>query len=224
MSRLLPRRLACCGMMIGCAAATGLPERDERVRITAAAAGKRPGQGHRDPGAAPPGHGPAAAARHDPATVIRWRPRVPGRPAAPPPAGRARPVPAAGAAGHGAALAPRPAGPPPCGQVPAPASGPAAHRPLRPPAGAASGPREPVLGYRRIHSELLVLGIEVAASTVWEILRQAGIGPAPERTSTTWASFLRSQADALIACDFFEAVTLTVGAHVIPQVERLALT
>jgi putative transposase len=67
----------------------------------------------------------------------------------------------------------------------------------------------PSWGYRRIHGELLVLGIKVAASTVWAILRQAGIGPAPERTSTTWASFLRSQADALIACDFFEAVTLT---------------
>ena len=67
----------------------------------------------------------------------------------------------------------------------------------------------PSWGYRRIHGELLVLGIKVAASTVWEILRQAGIDPAPERTSTTWASFLRSQADALIACDFFETVTLT---------------
>ncbi len=43
----------------------------------------------------------------------------------------------------------------------------------------------------------------------WEILRQAEIDPAPERTSTTWADFLRSQADALLACDFFETVTLT---------------
>jgi putative transposase len=34
------------------------------------------------------------------------------------------------------------------------------------------------------------------ASTVWEILRQAGIDPAPDRASTTWTSFLRSQADA----------------------------
>jgi putative transposase len=67
----------------------------------------------------------------------------------------------------------------------------------------------PSWGYRRIHGELLVLGIKVAASTVWEILRQAGIGPAPDRTSTTWASFLRSQADALLACDFFETVTAT---------------
>ena len=66
----------------------------------------------------------------------------------------------------------------------------------------------PSWGYRRIHGELLVLGIKVAASTVWEILRQAGIDPAPDRASTTWASFLRSQADALLACDFFETVTL----------------
>jgi putative transposase len=66
----------------------------------------------------------------------------------------------------------------------------------------------PCWGYRRIHGELLVLGIKIAASTVWEILQQAGIDPAPERTSTTWASFLRSQADALLACDFFETVTL----------------
>jgi transposase len=65
----------------------------------------------------------------------------------------------------------------------------------------------PSWGYRRIHGELLVLGIKVAASTAWEILREAGIDPAPERTSTTWADFLRSQADALLACDFFETVT-----------------
>jgi putative transposase len=67
----------------------------------------------------------------------------------------------------------------------------------------------PNWGYRRIHGELLVLGIKIAASTVWQILTDAGIDPAPERTSSTWAQFLRSQADALIACDFFETVTLT---------------
>jgi putative transposase len=67
----------------------------------------------------------------------------------------------------------------------------------------------PGWGYRRIHGELLVLGIKVAASTVWEILQQAGIDPAPERASSTWADFLRSQADALLACDFLETVTLS---------------
>jgi len=64
-------------------------------------------------------------------------------------------------------------------------------------------------GYRRIHGELLVLGITVAASTVWEILQTAGIDPAPHRTSTTWAAFLHSQAEAIIAADFLETVTLT---------------
>jgi transposase InsO family protein len=64
-------------------------------------------------------------------------------------------------------------------------------------------------GYRRVHGELLVLGVKVAQSTVWEILREAGIDPAPERSSTTWAEFLRSQADALLACDFLKTVTLT---------------
>ncbi|MFG2708775.1 hypothetical protein [Streptomyces sp. NPDC048386] len=56
---------------------------------------------------------------------------------------------------------------------------------------------------------MLVLGVQVAASTVWEILKDAGTGPAPERAVTTWVGFLRSQADALLACDFFATVTLT---------------
>jgi putative transposase len=46
----------------------------------------------------------------------------------------------------------------------------------------------PCWGYRRIHGELLALGIKVAASTVWEILRQAGVDPAPERSSATWVT------------------------------------
>ena len=66
----------------------------------------------------------------------------------------------------------------------------------------------PQWGYRRVHGELLVLGVKVAASTVWEILQDAGIDPAPERAGGAWAGFLRSQAEALLACDFFEAVTL----------------
>jgi hypothetical protein len=33
--------------------------------------------------------------------------------------------------------------------------------------------------------------------------------PHPKRQSTTWADFLRSQADALLACDLFEVRTLT---------------
>jgi transposase len=77
-------------------------------------------------------------------------------------------------------------------------------------------------GYRRIHSELLVLGVRVGASTVWEILKDAGIDPAPYRTSDTWAAFLRSQAEAILAADFFETVTLT-GArmYVLATIEHV---
>jgi hypothetical protein len=67
----------------------------------------------------------------------------------------------------------------------------------------------PGWGYRRIHGELALLGIPVAASTVWEILTVAGVDPAPQRTRVTWASFLRCQAEAILAMDFIETVTLT---------------
>jgi transposase InsO family protein len=67
----------------------------------------------------------------------------------------------------------------------------------------------PHWGYRRIHGELAMLGVKIAASTVWEVLKEAGIDPAAQRTAVTWATFLRSQAVAIIACDFLETVTLT---------------
>jgi hypothetical protein len=60
-------------------------------------------------------------------------------------------------------------------------------------------------GYRRIHGELAGLGIIVAASTVWEILKGAGINPAPRRDGPGWAEFVRSQAQGILALDFFTA-------------------
>jgi putative transposase len=42
------------------------------------------------------------------------------------------------------------------------------------------------------------LGVKVAASTVWEILKASGINPARQ----TRSQFLRSQAEAILACDF----------------------
>jgi putative transposase len=61
----------------------------------------------------------------------------------------------------------------------------------------------PGWGYRRIHGELAGPGAEVAASTVREILKASGTGPAPRRTGPPWSQFLRSQAEAILACDFF---------------------
>ncbi|HLI38612.1 MAG TPA: hypothetical protein VKV80_14915 [Streptosporangiaceae bacterium] len=60
-------------------------------------------------------------------------------------------------------------------------------------------------GYRRIHGELAGLGITVAPSTVWQILKNAGISPAPRRHGPGWAEFLRSQAQGILALDFFTA-------------------
>src|SRR6266567_463133 len=71
----------------------------------------------------------------------------------------------------------------------------------------------PEWGYRRIHGELAGLGVNVAASTVWEILRTNGIDPAPRRTGPTWSQFLRSQAEAILACDFW-IVDLLDGTQV----------
>ena len=44
--------------------------------------------------------------------------------------------------------------------------------------------------YRRIQGELVGLGIKLAASTVWTILREEGVEPAPKRRETTWARVL----------------------------------
>jgi len=60
-------------------------------------------------------------------------------------------------------------------------------------------------GYRRIHGERAGLGVRVPASTVWEILKNAGIDPAPRRSGPAWPLFLRSQAEAIAACGFFTA-------------------
>jgi putative transposase len=63
-------------------------------------------------------------------------------------------------------------------------------------------------GYRRIQGELVGLGIKVAASTVWTILKDAGIEPAPRRLEQSWAEFLRAQATTIFECDFLTVDTL----------------
>ncbi len=66
----------------------------------------------------------------------------------------------------------------------------------------------PTWGYKRIHGELVGLGIPPSASSVWNILRRHGIEPAPRRASVSWREFLRQQAAGILECDFFTVETL----------------
>ena len=66
----------------------------------------------------------------------------------------------------------------------------------------------PRWGYRRIQGELVGLGHPVAASTVWKILKDAGLDPAPRRAGPTWRQFLSAQAHAIVAVDFAHVDTV----------------
>ena len=66
----------------------------------------------------------------------------------------------------------------------------------------------PSWGHRRVQGELVKLGHQIAASTVWQILHDAGIGPAPRRTGPTWKQFLTAQARGILAVDFVHVDTV----------------
>ena len=66
----------------------------------------------------------------------------------------------------------------------------------------------PLWGHRRIHGELIKLGVTIAPSTVWEILHAAGIDPAPRRSGPSWRQFLHAQAAGIVAVDFLHVDTV----------------
>ena len=66
----------------------------------------------------------------------------------------------------------------------------------------------PTWGYRRIHGELCRLGQRLGASTIWSILRGAGVAPAPTRSAITWRQLLHTQAKGVLATDFFTVDTV----------------
>jgi putative transposase len=66
----------------------------------------------------------------------------------------------------------------------------------------------PTWGHRRVQGELVRLGHRIAASTVWQILHDAGIDPAPRRSEPSWRQFLTAQAKAVLAVDFVHVDTV----------------
>jgi hypothetical protein len=69
----------------------------------------------------------------------------------------------------------------------------------------------PGWGYRRIAGELAGMRRHVGASTVWAILKRAGIDPCPRRSGPTWGEFLHAQAAGILACDFFHCDTVLLA-------------
>jgi putative transposase len=68
----------------------------------------------------------------------------------------------------------------------------------------------PIWGHRRGHGELVRLGHHIAASTVWQILHDAGIDPALRRSGPTWRQFLTTPAKAVLAVDFVPVDTVVL--------------
>ena len=67
---------------------------------------------------------------------------------------------------------------------------------------------EPAWRHRRVQGELVRLGHPIAASTVWQILHDAGIDPAPRRSGPAWRQFLTAQARGILAADFAHVDTV----------------
>src|SRR5262245_17782417 len=65
------------------------------------------------------------------------------------------------------------------------------------------GQENPLWGASRIHGELLMLGFNVAQSTVAKYMRRGGRPP-----SQSWKTFLRNHADAIAAIDLCVVRTL----------------
>ena len=67
---------------------------------------------------------------------------------------------------------------------------------------------------------------------MWEILKASGIDPSRRRVWPAWSQFLRSQAEAILACDFFtvdlldgtQAYVLAVIEHATRRIRILGVT
>ncbi len=80
---------------------------------------------------------------------------------------------------------------------------------------------DPEWGYRRIQVELATMGVSVAGSSVWTVLKRHGIDPSPRRSGPSWSAFLQAQAKGIVACDFFGVDT--VADWVAQQARNLSM-
>lgn len=90
----------------------------------------------------------------------------------------------------------------------------------------------PSWGYLRIVGELRKLSIAVSATSVRNILANAGLPPAPQRDRQSWRTFLEAHGESILACDFltvdtvwlrrlYVLVFLSIGSR---RIEYLACT
>ena len=100
-------------------------------------------------------------------------------------------------------------------------------RPGRPPTAAAIrklririATDNPTWGHRRAQGELVRLGHSITASTVWQILQDAGMDPAPRRSGPTWKQFLTAQAPGILAADFVHVDTVLQRIYALIVIEH----
>jgi hypothetical protein len=65
------------------------------------------------------------------------------------------------------------------------------------------------VGYKRLQGELHKLGYRVGRSTIRDLLKRAGLPPAPQRSrrGSSWRTFCRHYQQQVLACDFFVVET-----------------
>jgi putative transposase len=71
-------------------------------------------------------------------------------------------------------------------------------------------PDDPTGGCRRICGGLAGLGPKIAPATIGEILKAAGIDPAPQRAAASWKRFLPAQVKSIAAAGFFHVGTVVL--------------
>ncbi len=75
--------------------------------------------------------------------------------------------------------------------------------------------KNPTWGYDRIQGALANVGHTISDQAIGNILKRNGIPPAPTRSrNTTWADFIKTHAESIVAADFFTAEVLSSGGPV----------